>query len=793
MAQPPPASTIHAEIGNVTNGSQVAVGNNILQVRELHGDLVYQQTGKPAPPRLRTQPVSLRPRAFPSLLDRETETSVTLIELGARRSVECSGEAGSGKTSFLRHIAHQRELDAFGAGVLYFQVNRQSTADLLKSLFDAFYETDIPLKPTETELRVHLGDLSALVLLDDVDGEGDAKVIESLMNVATGCTFLSATAKRIPHGETQALTLRGLPNPDAVTLFERELGRPLSAMEREAAERLCESLGCVPQRILFAANQVRERKDFLNAIALVPKTVLADSLAAAEIETRSEDERKVLAALAVFVGAPVAAQHIEAIADVPGSHGVLATLETRGLVSSHEGRYMLSSVIGKTLDANLDGVRKKALAHFQAWTQNGSLTPVEITHAAEPALMLARWGMQAGLHSEAAGVARAMQSSLALTGKWDMWAESLQVILSAARAGESRSDECWALHQLGTRALCLNAASEAKDLLEHALNIRNSIGDVPGAEATRHNLKLIRAAPTTGDSESSRGSPTRPKPLRGRFGAAVAGTALVAATLVALVLLWPDSNSTPAGEIATVDSGASVTASATPVDTTTPADIDTSAVTNIDEEVPPPPPPLPLPPPPLPLPQIVAFKASPAAIRAGESAQLCFALKDAVAVQIEGRLARRDVIDESTCVDVTPQKSMTYTLTAFNAEGAAAVGNTLIEVVAAEPDSPARRPGLPDSPVVRATILRFGPDSQVIARGGKANLCFTVAGRGIAALAPDAQSFRTPVSRCVAVQPAKTTRYTLTVRSPGRQDTSKTAIVGVTSPNIILRGLDRRR
>jgi hypothetical protein len=269
------------------------------------------------------------------------------------------------------------------------------------------------------------------------------------------------------------------------------------------------------------------------------------------------------------------------------------------------------------------------------------------------------------LHSEAAGVARAMQSSLALTGKWDMWAESLQVILSAARAGESRSDECWALHQLGTRALCLNAASEAKDLLEHALNIRNSIGDVPGAEATRHNLKLIRAAPTTGDSESSRGSPTRPKPLRGRFGAAVAGTALVAATLVALVLLWPDRNSTPAGEIATVDSGASVTASATPVDTATPADIDTSAVTNIDEEVPPPPPPpplplppppLPLPPSPLPLPQIVAFKASPAAIRAGESAQLCFALKDAVAVQIEGRLARRDVIDESTCVDVTPQR-----------------------------------------------------------------------------------------------------------------------------------------
>ena len=221
---------IEAHIGDVSGGSQVAVGNYIVQIGRVEGGVVNILNNAPPPPRVRPQPVLLRPKIFPKLLDRQTETTTVIDALKSQQSVECTGEPGVGRTSLLRHLAHQSQLaTVFPAGVVYFKVNQQSAPDLLKSLFDAFYICDFPIKPNETEMRHYLQPLNALVLLDDI--EIDAQQIEHLMNIAPSCTFIAVTKARNLSTDVAEVPVKGLPIADALVLYQNELGRTLSSEE----------------------------------------------------------------------------------------------------------------------------------------------------------------------------------------------------------------------------------------------------------------------------------------------------------------------------------------------------------------------------------------------------------------------------------------------------------------------------------------------------------------------------------------------------------------------------------
>src|SRR5215510_890213 len=221
---------MQVHIGDVSGGSQVAVGNYIVQIGRVEGGVVNILNDAPPPPRIRPQPVLLRPKIFPGLLDRQAETTTLIDALKSQQSVECTGEPGAGRTSLLRHLAHQSQFaTVFPAGVVYFQVNQQSAPDLLKSLFDSFYICDFPIKPTETEMRHYLQSVNALVLLDDV--EIDAQQIEYLMNIAPNCTFVAVTRARNLSSDVTEVPVKGLPTADAVLLFQRELGRTLLSDE----------------------------------------------------------------------------------------------------------------------------------------------------------------------------------------------------------------------------------------------------------------------------------------------------------------------------------------------------------------------------------------------------------------------------------------------------------------------------------------------------------------------------------------------------------------------------------
>jgi len=247
---PPPPSTIpltspkvHIE-GGISG--QVAIGENVLQIGNVYGGVVnVAMPGEK--PRPRPTPVSVCPRPFPDLLDREADIKTATSALKSGAPVEFHGQAGLGKTSLLCHLAHHPVAASFPDGVVFLSVRQQPIADLLQFLFDAFYECDAPFKPTDGQICQALQDKQALILLDDV--ELSREQVKVLMDLAPSCTFLLGSPKRCLWGEGKAIGLQGLPPDDALTLIERELGRSLTSQEQIAARSLAATLKGHPLHI----------------------------------------------------------------------------------------------------------------------------------------------------------------------------------------------------------------------------------------------------------------------------------------------------------------------------------------------------------------------------------------------------------------------------------------------------------------------------------------------------------------------------------------------------------------
>lgn len=55
---------------------------------------------------------------------------------------------GIGKTVLLRHLACRLDPQLFPDGIIYWSVGGRSYEDVLQALFELFYTTEIPYKPT---------------------------------------------------------------------------------------------------------------------------------------------------------------------------------------------------------------------------------------------------------------------------------------------------------------------------------------------------------------------------------------------------------------------------------------------------------------------------------------------------------------------------------------------------------------------------------------------------------------------------------------------------------------------
>ena len=662
---------------------QVAVSRYVLQIRNPSGAAV-REASKTERPHVhpRSAPVLLRPRSIRGLLDRQVELAAAISGLDGGLPVEVTGEAGAGKTAFLRHLAHHPRAGSFKDGIVYLSARHQSPADVLQLLFEAFYDSEQTCKPTEADIRRTLQNKQALILLDDVQmAQHD---LEHVLDIAPQSAFVVATRKRCLWGEVRAVPLRGLPADCGLQLLEREMERPLGAAERAAAEALCGELGGDPLRIMQAAALARDTSEPLGAWAggMSPAALVRQLT-----ESIDDKQRRVLLALTALPGVPLPVPHVSGIADVPDIEPSVMTLVRRGLVLATQSRYRLadgvSDQLRRTEDPNPSVNR--AITYFTAWAERYRRSPDTLVLESEALLRAQQCALDFRRWGEAFRIGRLLEGGLVLGARWGAWEAALAGCLAAARGAGDRSGEAWALHELGTRALCLGESARARSLLGQALKLRGAMDENDSAAITRQNLDFVLApvshapTPVSARFDDARFPETLDidsLPLRdvvhpairvGGSDGSLAGPVTVALLAIACAITYSIPavrQSFPSWSVAGTSSLMTAPPAAAPV---------TARQAEATGDVPP-----------GPAPETVAsevaaseserpsiliFSPRPGSIAGREPTHLCYAVSGASEARIEPGVGEVDPTSTLTCLRVLPRRTTTYELTASGRDG----------------------------------------------------------------------------------------------------------------------------
>jgi len=547
MSKPGSPGSVRLHIGGDVSG-QIAIGNNILQIGEVRGGIVniIAPDQKPHFSR-RAPPVYLRPRSFPGLLDRVRELGTASDALQASEAVSIHGQNGLGKTTLLRHLAYHSPRNNCPDGTVYFSARGQNARDLLQTLFETFFDSDRPAKPTDAQLHQMLQGIRALILLDDVALAYDQ--ITELINGAPQCIFVFAAVERCLWGEGCCIQLEGLPVQDAMKLIEHELGRALEQSECEAAEAFCRKVKGSPLYLIQAAALVRQGKKL---------TEIEGGFQASEeafltnlVTALTESQRRILAVLAASANFPLAVQHLSALVGVEDVDRQLKSLLDLHLIQANSPAFNLTGSLAisvRRVIAVADW-EDRLVEYFVSWVRQNPPLP-DITDALDLILSLLEKANRDGRWNEVIALGRGIEKALILGKRWQTWFQVLEWILKAAQALGDRAVQGWALHELGTRDLCLGNLEPARQSLSRALQLREALGDKAGAAVTRHNLGLIMAPPAppreTPRSRSGRaaggGTPPMLKALFALMGLAAAGLAVL---LMWVFILQPRAGGPP--------------------------------------------------------------------------------------------------------------------------------------------------------------------------------------------------------------------------------------------------------
>jgi hypothetical protein len=200
-----------------------------------------------------------------------------------------------------------------------------------------------------------------------------------------------------------------------------------------------------------------------------------------------------LLALAAANGAPLSPQTISSLTGIPSVVPILESLCLRKLVKDYGNRLQLSDALTKHLSQTMDltGIYRQILDFFVAWVERYRDNPARVQREWDAIFATPELSRTGGSPSTIIRLGKALDHSLALSGQWTLWEETLQKVLVAAQIEEDPYNEAWALHQMGARAMCLGEEESAEYFLNRAFEIRSAIGDPFGAAVTQHNLELL--------------------------------------------------------------------------------------------------------------------------------------------------------------------------------------------------------------------------------------------------------------------------------------------------------------
>jgi NB-ARC domain-containing protein len=680
------SSTVAPQVTSEITG-QVAVGRFVLQVGDASGAVVREASrSERAHLHPRPTPILVRPRLIRRLLDRRMEVAAALSALDAGLPIELSGEAGIGKTAILRHLAHHPRATSFVDGIVYVRARHQPLPDLLQLIFEAFYESDEISKPVDAEIRRGLREKQALILLDDVHLTQNE--LEQVLDIAPQSAFAVATRERCLWGEVRSLALKGLSFEDAVLLLERELERSLDGTERSAAASLCAALGGHPVRVLQAAALIRDHGIPVEECArsITPATLMAELMASID-----EKQRRALLTLTALPGVPLTAQHVSGIAELTDIEPALRTLVRRGLVGGSQSRHRLADGVADQLrrTEDLKPWVNRAITYFTAWAERYRRSPDRLLEEAEALMAVQHGAADARRWGEVLRVGRLLEGALVIGARWGAWAISLERCLTAAKALGDRSAEAWALHQIGTRAVCVGDQGLARTTLTRAVALHESMGDTVAAASSRQNLSLV-LAPASDDSHATMPfaevTDLEPIALRGEIWSAPhvpakggVGTALLTAlqmVLAAGLAFFATIAALTWGSWDVARIGAFLRGGVEPsqvVDSAAPQPVQAadlhappSPAAHDSHDSPTPPMPRAAGPDRA---RILIFTPRPGSIASDGPTRLCYAVSGAVQARVEPGVGEVPATSTLTCVRVAPVRTTTYELDAYGRDG----------------------------------------------------------------------------------------------------------------------------
>ncbi len=691
--------------GGITG--QIAAGRYVLQIGEPYGASIREAPrAERAHLRPRATPILQRPRLIRGLLDRQAELTAALSALDAGLPIEVSGEPGIGKTAVLRHLAHQPRATAFVDGILYVPAQHQPADDLVQIIFEAFNESEEHCLPTDAEIRRGLQEKQAFIILDDV--HLPQKELERVIDIAPRSVVAVATRERCLWGEVRGIALKGLPADDAVALLEREIERPLDVAERSEAAGLCAAVDGHPLRILQAAAIVRERGIPIGGWTrgTTPEDIITELMAAID-----EKQRRALLALGALPGVPLEAGHIAGIAEVTDIAPSLMMLVRRGLVVCNQSLHQLADGVGDRLRSteDLKPWVNRAITYFTSWAERHQRDMDILLDHAEVLMCVQQYAAEQRRSGEVLELGRVLERALVLRSRWGAWAIVLDRCLAAAKSLGDRSDEAWALHEIGTRAVCLGEVGVARRSLGEALRLRENLDDGAGAAVSRLNLSFVlpppppvappeERPPAPPDSPEERSAPVPvplpaltsppapappldegvdltsmslddepPLPIYAARPTRRAGTPIVTMLLLAMVAgglgywVYFSGVSWKLLDVALIESfvrsgfdraRASLATRPPPQQRVPEAP---APVTQADE--------------PAAVPKILIFTPRPGSIATRGATNLCYATSDAVEARVDPGVGKVSPTSTLTCLPVTPTRTTTYQLTAYGREG----------------------------------------------------------------------------------------------------------------------------
>ncbi len=171
----------------------------------------------------------------------------------------------------------------------------------------------------------------------------------------------------------------------------------------------------------------------------------------------------------------------------------LEELRLLHLVEFEENRYRLAENFSEYLAETwpLNTYRERLLQFYLEWVQQYASRGDVLLEELEAITSVVNWAAEGGYYAEAIALGQAVEPVVALEGLWGVWESLLDNILNSAIYGQDISTESWALHQLGTRALCLGENPSAISFLTRALELRQLEGNAAAIEVTQHNLNLL--------------------------------------------------------------------------------------------------------------------------------------------------------------------------------------------------------------------------------------------------------------------------------------------------------------